>query len=107
MNVLPGAHCVITLVDGRDAACTVHTHYAPCPHDGKPASTSVMHSTAVPSRESVLAYWREVTDEQRTLVIHCGSWDGDREHAIDVCDVDCWCGPEVVFARRYRPEVGR
>lgn len=102
MNVLPGAHCVITTANIAEDVCTVHTAYAPCPHDSEPASTAVIHADAYPSRDAVLAYWRQITDEQRTLVIHAGDLAGGRGHDIGENDVTCWCRPEVLFARQLR-----
>jgi hypothetical protein len=101
--VQPGAHCVISVVNGDEPACTVHTHYAPCPRSGEPASTVPMHADSDNPRDQVLAYWREITDEQRTLVIHDGGFGDCRPHEVGD-DTSCWCSPEVVVARQHRTE---
>jgi hypothetical protein len=103
MSSLKSAHCVIAVLDGDEPACTVHTHYAPCPRNGEPASALPMHTDSFNPREEVLAFWREVTDEQRTLVIHEGCFDDYRPHEVGEDD-RCWCIPEVVVARQDRFE---
>lgn len=94
---LPPARCVISIVNGADPACMVHTHYAPCPRNGEPASASVVHSYPHPSREAAIGCWRLRTLGQRTLVLHVGDMT-DGSHRIGVDDVDCPCGPEVIWA---------
>jgi len=93
---LPPAHCVISIINGADPACMVHTHYAPCPRDGEPASASVVHTDTVPTRETAVAAWRLRTGGQRTLVVHAGRLGED--HRLGLDDVDCPCGPEVIWA---------
>jgi hypothetical protein len=101
---LPGAHCVISIINGADPACMVHTHYAPCPRDGEPANPGAVHTDQVPTREKAVAMWRLRTHEQRTLVVHVGRF-GD-EHRTGPDDVDCPCGPEVIWARQLAERGG-
>jgi hypothetical protein len=101
---LPPAHCVISLANGTDPACMVHTHYAPCPRDGEPANPGVMHTDMTPSRAEAIEHWRRRTHGQRTLVIHVGRLG--EEHDIGVNAVDCWCGPEVIWAQFGEPAKG-
>lgn len=98
---MPGAHCVISLINGTDPACMVHTHYAPCPRDGEPASPGVVHTDPHPTRDEAVAHWRARTAGQRTLVIHTGRLGDD--HRIGENDVDCPCGPDVIWAREGTP----
>lgn len=97
------ASCVLSTVvdtDNNDAtvvACMVHTHYAPCPFNGQPASPIALHSDDVRDggRLAAVAFWRIRTNGQRPLVLHHGSLtDGTHELAPD-----CACGPELLGAR--------
>jgi hypothetical protein len=98
---LPGAHCVTSMANAGEMAgrivCMVHTHEAPCPRDGEPATASVVHTDTIPTREKAITAWRLRTGGQRTLVIHVGEFLSDG-HALGVNDVDCPCGPEVIWA---------
>lgn len=76
-----------------ERACAVHTHMAPCPRDGQPASSAAMHSDLEPGRERVLADWWHKTRGQRPIVLHQGSWLDDHEMSAA-----CRCDPEVVLA---------
>ncbi len=106
---LPGAHCVISYADAGQMAgrmvCMVHTHEAPCPRNGEAASASVIHTDAIPSRNRARAHWLLRTHGQRTLVIHVGN-SLDDSHSLDVNDVDCPCGPEVIWANPCHSEEG-
>lgn len=106
--VTTAAHCVISLVtDTGDAgwplnpACVVHTHWAPCPHDGAPASPAVLHTEHTPTAEGL---WWDRTHGQRPLVMHHDLACGD--HALGVADVTCWCQP-VVLPATQTPAVAR
>jgi hypothetical protein len=107
--ILPGAHCVTSWADAGQMAgrfvCMVHTHEAPCPRDGEPASPAVVHTDAIPSRNRARAAWLLRTHGQRTLVIHVGdSLSGD--HSLDVNGVDCECRPEVIWGKPCHSERG-
>lgn len=95
------SHCVISAVVEADdpllpvhGACVVHTHYAPCPHNGEPASPIPLHADTTPSREEAIERWVRTTHRQRPLVLHRGSWADGRDHEIEIDSDDCWCGPE-------------
>jgi hypothetical protein len=88
-----------------ETVCMVHTHVAPCPRDGQPASATVLHTHVEPSRDSVLRMWRVRTACQRTLVIHSGDFT-DGSHRIGPDDVDCSCRPEVLWAVQLEPQKG-
>lgn len=105
---LPPAHCVLSLANAGDVAgeivCMVHTHVAPCPRNGEPASPSVIHTAPVPSRDRAVTAWELRTHRQRTLVIHVGELD--ESHDIGVNAVDCPCRPEVIWGRPCNGEKG-
>lgn len=101
------SHCVISAVMDTDdpllpvhGACVVHTHYAPCPHNGEPASPIPLHADHTPSRAEAIASWEQKTHRQRPLVLHLGSWSDERDHDID--SGTCWCDPET-FPAEARP----
>lgn len=106
---LPGAHCVLSFANGGQVAgevvCMVHTHVAPCPRDGEAANPGAIHTDGIPSRDAAVAAWRLRTHGQRTLVVHVGDLT-DETHSIDVNDVNCWCGPEVIWAVQFEPQEG-
>lgn len=100
------AHCVISLVVDTDQqpprarpGCIPHVHWAPCPLDGQPASTTPLHTDDADLAAAV-QNWRLRTHSQRPLVIHHGSWAAeDRDHDIAEPWRGCWCG-----AQRREPE---
>lgn len=98
------AHCVISAVFDTDAgqmmpACLVHSGgWAPCPHDGQPASSIPLHSHDRPSRRAAVRFWESRTHGQRTLVLHHGWFGDEREHATGASDLTCWCQPELLPA---------
>lgn len=98
------AHCVIRTVldgDGGRLACIVHTHIAPCPLNGQPASPGALHCDDQPGREAVIGYWVAATDGQRTLVIHRGDIASKHKpHRLRPDVLDCWCEPEVFLGER-------
>ena len=104
------SHCVISAVMDTDdpllpvsGACVVHTHWAPCPHDGEPASPEALHTVPHPSREEAISSWERKTRRQRPLVLHRGTWSDRPDHNIET-DEGCWCDPEF-FAAEQGSEV--
>lgn len=92
------ADCVISPTIGDDGpalACVVHTHFAPCPDKGRPASSTSIHGDIANGREQILAYWRSVTGGQRRLVLHNGNF-ADGTHDTGPDGTGCQCRPEVV-----------
>lgn len=77
----------------RQTVCVVHTHYAPCPHNGQPATSTAMHSDGLPNRAEIVRFWWERTHGQRTLVLHHGTFADDHEQSAG-----CWCKPQVFLA---------
>lgn len=97
------ARCVMSTIIETDedwepaVACMVHTHYSPCPHDGEPAATGMLHAWATPSRAEVVMFWWRRTLGQRTLVLHFDNTPEDDEPAQDHTQTtDCWCSPELL-----------
>lgn len=90
---------ISAVVDADDSllpvsgACVVHAHWAPCPHNGEPASGVALHSATVPDRNEALTSWVRKTHFQRPLVLHRGSLADTPDHNIETDD-GCWCGPE-------------
>jgi hypothetical protein len=72
-------------------ACRVHCHYAPCPKNGEPASTTPIDSVDGDGRERALHAWDLNTKRQRPLLLHRGTWTDERSHQFGGA---CWCGPE-------------
>jgi hypothetical protein len=68
------AHCVISIVldadEGAVPGCVVHAAYAPCMHDGEPASPVPLHAFGHQDREAAIRMWRIRTRGQRPLIIH-------------------------------------
>lgn len=95
------AKCVLSVIvdtsnnDAVVAACMVHTSYAPCTHDGEPASPVALHSDEKPpGHDAAIGAWRIRTDGQRPLVLH----RGDMTDGTHVLAEDCCCGPDVLPA---------
>lgn len=94
------AVCVIAATVETDAqpmvirpACTVHTHWAPCPMNGEPASPFPLEAVDGDpgGRDSALARWALKTKRQRPFVLHHGQWTDVRPHDGGR---SCWCKPE-------------
>jgi hypothetical protein len=81
-------------------ACNVHCWYAPCPANGKPASTVPVETTDELGRFKALQFWAARTKQQRPFVLHHGSWGDDRDHD----GRDCWCRPEWFAAIPVLPD---
>src|ERR1700755_2739447 len=73
--------------------CMVHTHYAPCPRNGEPASTGALHAEDINGPAEAVRFWWLRTRGQRTLLLHHGTFGDDRE-----LSAGCWCEPEVFLA---------
>lgn len=94
------SHCVTSMIVETDrtdrfgdsfvAACMVHTHLAPCPHDGQPASPLPLHAWADQPLDDTIGMWDTRTHRQRPLTIHSGTPDDEPEHVLTG---ECWCQP--------------
>lgn len=95
------AHCVISAILDTDLgrmvpACVVHTAYAPCPHNGEPASRTPLETWDSVGRTAALAFWQQRTHGQRPLIVHHGRADDEITH---LGAEYCWCGPERIEAK--------
>lgn len=94
------SRCVTSMVyneeTGRPAlACMVHTTYAPCPHNGEPASPAPVHVDDSPTRVAAIEAARARVGGARPIVVHNGSFNlDDREHSTE--ESGCWCGPVTI-----------
>ena len=88
------ADCVLSLINqglpDEGEACMVHTFYAPCPRNGKPANPEPIHGDDHLSRASAIGVWKLRTGGQRPLLIH----RGDMTSGDHTLSADCWCQPE-------------
>jgi hypothetical protein len=102
------ATCVVALTYDPDYghlayACNVHCSFdirpdGACGHQGKPASPVALHAWADHHRAETVAFWRERTNGQRPLVIHCLVWPQDHNTSGEAPYSGCGCGAEVIEA---------
>jgi hypothetical protein len=99
------AECVISAIVDTDRenalipACVVHTTYAPCPHDGEPATPGPLHHFAGSgTREEAIRTWRLRTHAQRPLIIHTAAIPDPLDHVCETRILLCPCGAEVLEA---------
>lgn len=99
------AHCVISAIADADVdyvlvpACMVHTAYAPCMHDGEPASPVPLHAFNCADRAAAIGMWEIRTHRQRPLIIHDEHRIPDPSGHVAEDEIrPCPCGAEVLAA---------
>jgi hypothetical protein len=97
------AHCVISVILDADygpvLGCVVHATYAPCYHDGEPASPVPLHVFNHHDRDAALRVWQLLTHGQRPLIIHDErSIPDPAGHVIEDQILPCPYGAEVLAA---------
>lgn len=94
------AYCILSMIvdtDNHDAyvlACVVHTEYAPCSHDGEPASPIALQAWTERDPDGTVAMWELRTGKQRPLLIHNGDVLDEPELEVGG-GLTCWCRPEI------------
>jgi hypothetical protein len=98
------AHCVISRIVDTDAGnaivpgCAVHAAFAPCMHDGEPASPVPLH-TFDGDRDEAIRMWRLKTHRQRPLIVHDMTRITDpHDHVFENEVLPCPCSAEVLAA---------